>query len=87
MLILAHIFGEEVMRFSDLERAIPNVSQKVLSQQLRGLERDGVISRTIHAQVPPKVEYRLTELGQALAPVFYALLDRGRLRRGSHADR
>jgi DNA-binding HxlR family transcriptional regulator len=73
MMILAHLFDEEAMRFSDLQRAIPKVSQKMLIQQLRGLESDGVISRTVYAQVPPKVEYRLTELGRGLAPVFLAL--------------
>ncbi|HEX4182635.1 MAG TPA: helix-turn-helix domain-containing protein [Caulobacteraceae bacterium] len=82
MMILAHLFSEEVMRFSDLQRAIPKVSQKMLIQQLRGLESDGVISRTVHPQVPPKVEYRLTELGRGLAPVFLALQDWVELRRG-----
>jgi DNA-binding HxlR family transcriptional regulator len=82
MMILAHLFGEEVMRFSDLQRAIPKVSQKMLIQQLRSLESDGVISRTVHPQVPPKVEYRLTELGRGLAPVFLALRDWVELRRG-----
>jgi DNA-binding HxlR family transcriptional regulator len=82
MMILAHLFGEEVMRFSDLQRAITGVSQKMLIQQLRALETDGVISRTVHPQVPPKVEYRLTELGRGLGPVFLALLDWAELRRG-----
>jgi DNA-binding HxlR family transcriptional regulator len=58
------------MRFSDLQRAIPDVSQKMLIQQLRGLERDGVISRKVYPEVPPKVEYRLTEIGRGLGPVF-----------------
>lgn len=85
MMILAHVFGETVMRFSELQRAIPDVSQKMLVQQLRGLERDGVISRTVYPEVPPRVEYRLTELGLALGPVFYALLDWAQLRRGGEA--
>ena len=75
MMILAHLFGEAVMRFSDLERAIPGVSQKMLIQQLRGLERDGVIARAVYPEVPPRVEYRLTEVGKHLGPVFLALLD------------
>ena len=74
-MILAHLFGEEVMRFSDLQRAISGVSQKMLIQQLRGLESDGVICRTVYPEVPPKVEYRLTEFGKQLGPVFLALLD------------
>ena len=81
MMILAHLFGETVMRFSDLQRAIPDVSQKMLGQQLRGLEQDGVVSRTVYPEVPPKVEYRLTEIGRSLAPVFLALLDWAELRR------
>ncbi|MEZ6023942.1 MAG: helix-turn-helix domain-containing protein [Hyphomonadaceae bacterium] len=72
--ILFQLFGGAVMRFSDLERAIPGVSQKMLAQQLRQLERDGVVQRVVHAEVPPKVEYRLTPWGQALCPVLDALL-------------
>ena len=83
MMILAHLFGETVMRFSDLQRAIPDVSQKMLIQQLRGLEQDGVISRTVYPEVPPKVEYRLTDIGQGLGPVFLALLEWAELRRVS----
>jgi DNA-binding HxlR family transcriptional regulator len=75
MMILSQLFSDPVLRFSDLKRAIPAVSQKRLIQQLRDLEAHGILSRTVHPQVPPKVEYRLTTLGQALAPVFLALLD------------
>jgi len=75
MMILAHLFTEPVMRFSDLQRAIPDVSQKMLIQQLRDMERDDMVTRMVYAQVPPKVEYRLTDLGKALGPVFKALLD------------
>ena len=86
MMILAHLFGETVMRFSDLQRAIPNVSQKMLIQQLRGLERDGVISRKVYPEVPPKVEYRLTKVGQGLGPVFLALLEWADLRRNKRQE-
>lgn len=75
MPILAHLSAEAVMRFSDLERAIPQASQKMLTQHLRELERDGIVIRTIYPEVPPKVEYRLTELGKGLRPVFLALAD------------
>ena len=74
LVILFHLFGGKVLRFSDLERAIPAISQKMLIQQLRQMERDGVIRRIVHHQVPPKVEYRLTEWGQALCPALDALL-------------
>lgn len=85
MLIVAHLYGEPVMRFSELRRAIPQVSQKMLIQQLRSLEEDGVVVRTIHPQVPPKVEYQLSEIGRGLGPVFLALLDWARLRRAAMA--
>jgi len=75
MPILAHLSGEESMRFSDLERAIPKASQKMLTQHLRELERDGIVTRTVYPEVPPKVEYRLTEQGKGLRPVFLSLLD------------
>jgi len=74
LVILFHLFGGKVLRFSDLERAIPGVSQKVLTQQLRQLEVAGVVRRIVHAQVPPKVEYCLTTWGQALCPTLDALL-------------
>ena len=74
LLILFHLFGGKVLRFSDLERAIPAISQKMLAQQLRQLENDGVVPRTVHNQVPPKVEYRLTTWGQSLCPALDALL-------------
>jgi DNA-binding HxlR family transcriptional regulator len=74
LVILFHLFGGKVMRFSDLERAIPNITQKMLGQQLRGLAADGIVVRTAYAQVPPKVEYRLTSWGQSLCPTLDAIL-------------
>lgn len=56
------------LRFSDLERTIPAVSQKMSIQQLRRMEADGIVRRIVHHQVPPKVEYCLTDWGQALCP-------------------
>ncbi|RDW11856.1 winged helix-turn-helix transcriptional regulator [Paracoccus thiocyanatus] len=80
LVILFHLFGGNVLRFSDLERAIPAVSQKMLIQQLRQMERDGIVRRIVHHQVPPKVEYCLTEWGQALCPALDALLTWAALR-------
>jgi len=80
LIILFHLFGGKVLRFSQLERAIPAVSQKMLIQQLRQMEADGVIRRTIYQQVPPKVEYRLTKWGQALCPALDGLLKWAELR-------
>ena len=74
LLILFNLFGGQVQRFSDLERAIPGISQKMLAQQLRQLEADGIVVRTVHDQVPHKVEYRLSAWGQSLCPALDALL-------------
>jgi len=74
LVILFHLFGGRVLRFSDLERAIPAISQKMLAQQLRQMEADGIVRRIVYPQVPPKVEYALTDWGQALCPALDALL-------------
>ena len=74
LIILFHLFVEETLRLSELERAIPGITQKMLIQQLRGLERDGVVSRLVHPVVPPKVEYRLTPSGKDLCPALDELL-------------
>ena len=80
MVIIFYLFARGVLRFSELEKAIPGVSQKMLIQQLRELERDGIVTRTIHPQVPPKVEYDLTEWGKAMCPALDALLEWAALR-------
>ena len=74
LVILFHLFGGKTLRFSDLERAIPGISQKMLTQQLRQLEGDGIVTRVVHAEVPPKVEYHLTKWGQSLCPALDTLL-------------
>ena len=81
MVILFQLFAHPVLRFSELERAIPAVSQKMLIQQLRELERDGIVERKVYPQVPPKVEYKLTEWGRALCPALDALLEWAALRK------
>src|SRR5882762_5994989 len=80
LLILFHLFDRKVLRFSDLERSIPAISQKMLIQQLRQLEVDGIVRRIVHHVVPPKVEYCLTKWGQALCPSLDALLKWAALR-------
>jgi DNA-binding HxlR family transcriptional regulator len=62
-------------RFGELRKEIGGISQKMLTQTLRGLERDGIVTRTIYAVVPPKVEYSLTELGRTLVHMFEAIRD------------
>jgi DNA-binding HxlR family transcriptional regulator len=74
LVILFHLFDGKLQRFSELERAIPSVSQKMLIQQLRQLETDGVVRRIVHHQVPPKVEYGLTGWGEALCPALDEIL-------------
>lgn len=74
LMLLFHLFDGKVQRYSDFEKLIPQISQKMLSQQLKKLEADGIVHRTVYPQVPPKVEYRLTEWGQALCPALDALL-------------
>ena len=72
--ILFRLFGGNVRRFSELERTIPEISQKMLAQQLRRMERDGIVRRIVYPEVPPKVEYCLTDWGQSLCPALDALL-------------
>jgi DNA-binding HxlR family transcriptional regulator len=74
LLIMFHLFGGQVQRFSDLERLIAGVSQKMLAQQLRQMEQDGLVLRTVHPEVPPRVEYRLSPWGEALCPALEAML-------------
>jgi DNA-binding HxlR family transcriptional regulator len=61
------------LRFSELRRSIDGISQKMLTQTLRGLERDGMVSRTVHATVPVRVDYELTDLGRTLTAPIAAL--------------
>ena len=75
MVIIFHLFARGILRFSELEKAIPGVSQKMLIQQLRELERDGIVTRTVYPQVPPKVQYALTKWGQAMCPALDVLLE------------
>lgn len=74
LIILFQLFGGQVMRFSELERAIPEITQKMLIQQLRQLEADGLVKRKSYAEVPPRVEYSLTKWGQDLCPTLDSLL-------------
>ncbi len=60
-------------RFGELKKSIGNVSQKVLTTQLRAMEESGLLTRTVYAEVPPRVEYTLTELGQSLRPILDAM--------------
>lgn len=71
--ILLHYIAREPRRSGELQRLVPQASAKVLTEQLRELERDDIIVRTVHSQVPPRVDYALTDLGRTLIPVLDAM--------------
>jgi DNA-binding HxlR family transcriptional regulator len=72
-LILYYLF-QRTRRFNELRRMLPNVTQQMLTVQLRELERDGVVHRHVYAEVPPRVEYSLTDHGRSLEPILLAML-------------
>lgn len=65
------------MRYNELRKALPDVSERILVLQLRELERDGLIKRIVYAEVPPRVEYQLTEVGLSMKPMLKAISDWG----------
>ncbi len=73
-LSVIHSLGRETVRFMELRRDIPGISQRMLTATLRGLERDGIVSRTVYPVVPPRVDYALTELGQTLLATVCTLM-------------
>ncbi|MGJ8529474.1 winged helix-turn-helix transcriptional regulator [Maritalea sp.] len=77
-LIITHSLIDGPLRFGELRRAIPNVTQRMLTLTLRELEADGIVHRKVFEVVPPHVEYSLTELGLKLEPVMDSLRDWGR---------
>ncbi|WP_282949762.1 MULTISPECIES: helix-turn-helix domain-containing protein [unclassified Sphingopyxis] len=70
LLVLEELEDNGVLRFTELARMVPGISQKMLTQTLRAMERDGLVERTVHPVIPPKVEYRLTDLGHSLGEAF-----------------
>ncbi len=82
VLILQELF-KGIRRFSKLHRALKGGTQKMLTQQLREMEKDGIIYRKVYPQVPPKVEYSLTPLGKSLKPILDAMHEWG----AKHKDR
>jgi DNA-binding HxlR family transcriptional regulator len=76
ILILWHL-KDEVKRFGELKRLMPEITEKMLIQQLRELEKDEIVNRTVYPNVPPKVEYSFTDYGRSLEPVLRVLCDWG----------
>jgi DNA-binding HxlR family transcriptional regulator len=72
-LLVVATLDQGTLRFTDLHQQIPGISQRMLTLTVRQLERDGLISRTVHAEVPPRVEYALTAVGKSLIPPALAL--------------
>ncbi|GAA0506655.1 HxlR family transcriptional regulator [Saccharopolyspora erythraea NRRL 2338] len=88
LLILKYLV-DGPQRFGELRRALPGITQRMLTRQLRELENDGIVSRTVHAEVPPRTEYRLTEIGDSLRALISDLDEWGKWYRGhllSRAD-
>lgn len=76
-IIIYQLAMEGVMRFGELRRAIPDVTERMLTRQLRELEKDGLIHREIYREIPPKVEYSLLPLGVQLIPILHQMRDWG----------
>ncbi|OOE14739.1 MarR family transcriptional regulator [Fictibacillus arsenicus] len=81
--ILCHLQQNNVLRFGEIKKLLPKVSQKTLTLQLRELEADGLINREVYPQVPPKVEYSLTEYGRDLEATLHLMSEWGR----NHVDK
>ena len=75
--VILYPLAQGTLRFSELRRSIPNVTQRMLVNQLRELETDGLVDRLVHSQVPPRVDYSLTERGHSIVPVLEAIKNRG----------
>lgn len=86
VLILRDLMGG-VKRFGELRRSVGNVTQKVLTAQLRAMEESGLVSRKVYAEVPPRVEYTLTETGYSLRPVLDAMMSWGEEYKKKNAER
>ncbi|KZE67376.1 helix-turn-helix transcriptional regulator [Paenibacillus polymyxa] len=80
VVILWHLGVEGPHRFSDLQRLFPKLSHKVLTNQLRELMEDGIVHREVYPEVPPKVEYSMTELGMTILPIVEMMYDWGKKR-------
>jgi DNA-binding HxlR family transcriptional regulator len=76
-IILYHLGKNEVLRYGELKKVVLNITEKMLTQQLRELEKDKMVQRKVYRQVPPKVEYSLTQFGQTIMPALMSLREWG----------
>ena len=76
-LLILWYLSHQTLRFSDLKKKLPEITQKMLTNQLRSLEDDGLISRTVYPVVPPKVEYALTDMGKQMLPLLESMYEYG----------
>lgn len=76
-IILLHLLHEDTHRFNELKRKLPGITQKMLTKQLRELEDEDIVERTVYPQVPPKVEYAISEYGRSLEPILEAMHEWG----------
>ena len=81
-IILYHLMTEGTLRFNEIQKFIPQATIKMLSQQLKDLEAEGIIHKEIYPVVPPKTEYSITEFGETLRPIIMAMCDWGKTYKG-----
>jgi DNA-binding HxlR family transcriptional regulator len=77
--IVSIIYKRNIVRFNELQKLLGNITTKTLTQQLRELEDEKIIERTVYAEIPPKVEYSLSEIGKTISPVLQSLCDWGKV--------
>ena len=85
-LLIIRNLQERPWRFNELQRSLEGISQKVLTDNLRSMEADGIIVRTVYAEVPPRVEYSLSELGESMRPILDAMKAWGEQYKEKYAD-
>lgn len=86
LVILWHIYDQEVIRYGELQRLLDKISHKMLSNQLKELLADGIIHKEVYKEIPPKVEYSLTDFGKTLIPIMDLLFAWGQENRPSLTD-
>lgn len=75
LLVLCVLFPDKVLRYGELKKAIPDISQKMLTNTLKNLEKSNLIQRKAYAEIPPRVEYSVTEVGRSLMPALQTMID------------